>query len=285
MNKRIKQYVNVIVGSSLMTIGIYLFVTPNNLNFGGIIGLAQIIDYFINKLVNIPFDINIVGIINMIINIPLFLMALKIMNKEFCFKTIISLIIQTLLLSLLPPLKAPLAEDLLLNALFGAMICGVGIGITLRGSGSCGGTDIASMCLIKLHPSFKAGQLSIYFNAVLFSICLFIFDLQITMYSILFVVIVYTVSDHFHDQNINVAAIIFTENPEIKNIIMKEMGRGVTFWNGYGAYTNHQKDVLFCAVNKYEISEVKRIIADNDAKAFVTFFEGPMVNGGFEKRL
>ncbi|MDO4500096.1 MAG: YitT family protein [Erysipelotrichaceae bacterium] len=282
MNKKIKQYSNLVLGSSLLALGIYLFVTPNNINFGGVIGLSQIIDYFLSKTLNIS---NKVGIINFLINVPLFLFALKIMNKEFCFKTIVSLIIQTLILSVLPPLKAPLVDDILLNCLFGAMVCGMGVGIALRSSGCCGGIDIACMCIVKKHPDFKTGQLSIYINAVLFSICFFIFDLQTTMYSIVFVAILYTVADKYHDQNINVAALIITDHDEIKEIIMKQMGRGVTFWHGFGAYTGNSKQILFCAVNKYEISEIRHIVTDNDPKAFITFFEGPMIRGGFEKRL
>ncbi len=73
------------------------------------------------------------------------------------------------------------------------------------------------------------------------------------MYSIIFVAILYTVADRFHDQNINVAALIFTDVSTVQTEILQKMGRGVTFWNGYGAYTNHPKKILFCAVNKYEI--------------------------------
>lgn len=97
------------------------------------------------------------------------------MNKEFCFKTIISLIIQTVLLSILPAIKEPIVEDALLNVAFAAIICGIGVGLALRSSGCCGGIDIATVCLVKKNPDFKAGQLSIIFNVVLFGICLFIY--------------------------------------------------------------------------------------------------------------
>lgn len=94
-----------------------------------------------------------------------------------------------------------------------------------------------------------------------------------------------TVADRFHDQNINVAALIFTDVSTVQTEILQKMGRGVTFWNGYGAYTNHPKKILFCAVNKYEIGELQEIIHEQDPNAFVTFFVGPLIHGGFEKRL
>ena len=189
MSKRLEQYFYLVLGSTLLTLGIWLFVTPNQINFGGMIGLAQLIDYFIHKFLVLPKSLNTLGMINLLMNIPLFIFGYKIMNKEFCFKTIISLIIQTVLLSILPAIKEPIVEDALLNVAFAAIICGIGVGLALRSSGCCGGIDIATVCLVKKNPDFKAGQLSIIFNVVLFGICLFIYDIKIIMYSIIGVVI------------------------------------------------------------------------------------------------
>lgn len=143
MNKAYKQYFDLIFGSTLLTLGIYLFVTPNGINFGGVIGLAQIIDFFLRRFIAIRSDANLVGMINLLINVPLFLIGYRVMSRRFCIKTMLSVAVQTLLLSVLPPLKAPLVEDVLLNCIFGAILCGVGVGYALRGSGCCGGMDIA----------------------------------------------------------------------------------------------------------------------------------------------
>lgn len=249
------------------------------------IGLVQLIDYFIHNFLVLPKSLNTLGMINLLMNIPLFIFGYKIMNKEFCFKTIISLIIQTVLLSILPAIKEPIVEDALLNVAFAAIICGIGVGLALRSSGCCGGIDIATVCLVKKNPDFKAGQLSIIFNVVLFGICLFIYDIKIIMYSIVFVAILYTTADKFHLQNINVAVLIFTKNKEIKEVIMKQMGRGVTYWMGKGAYTETDQEILYVAINKYEIQQLNKIVSSLDPKAFVTLAQGPMVHGGFEKRL
>lgn len=143
MNKAYKQYFDLIFGSTLLTLGIYLFVTPNGINFGGVIGLAQIIEIFLRRFIAIRSDANLVGMINFLINVPLFLIGYRVMSRRFCIKTMLSVAVQTLLLSVLPPLKAPLVEDVLLNCIFGAILCGVGVGYALRGSGCCGGMDIA----------------------------------------------------------------------------------------------------------------------------------------------
>lgn len=276
---------NLVLGSVLLTVGIWLFVTPNHINFGGMIGLSQLIEYAIKHLLPVPDGMNLLGIINFTLNIPLFIMAYTIMNRDFCIKTLVSLAIQTVLLSLLPAVNAPVVEDMILNVVFGAMICGIGVGLALSGSGCCGGMDIATVCLVKKKPDFKTGQVSIYFNIVLFGICLFVYDVKTIMYSAVFVGILYTVADHFHYQNINVTALIFTKEPMVKQRILKEMGRGVTCWKGEGAYTSTDCEVLFVALNAYEESQIEQIIHETDPHAFVTYQSGAKVHGGFEKRL
>ena len=276
---------NLVLGSVLLTVGIWLFVTPNHINFGGMIGLSQLIEYAIKHLLPVPSGINLLGIINFTLNIPLFIMAYTIMNRDFCIKTLVSLSIQTVLLSLLPAVNAPVVEDMILNVVFGAMICGIGVGLALSGSGCCGGMDIATVCLVKKKPDFKTGQVSIYFNIVLFGICLFVYDVKTIMYSAVFVGILYTVADHFHYQNINVTALIFTKEPMVKQRILKEMGRGVTCWKGEGAYTSTDCEVLFVALNAYEESQIEQIIHETDPHAFVTYQSGAKVHGGYEKRL
>ena len=276
---------NLVLGSVLLTVGIWLFVTPNHINFGGMIGLSQLIEYAIKHLLPVPSGMNLLGIINFTLNIPLFIMAYTIMNRDLCIKTLVSLAIQTVLLSVLPAVNAPVVEDMILNVVFGAMICGIGVGLALSGSGCCGGMDIATVCLVKKKPDFKTGQVSIYFNIVLFGICLFVYDVKTIMYSAVFVGILYTVADHFHYQNINVTALIFTKEPMVKQRILNEMGRGVTCWKGEGAYTSTDCEVLFVALNAYEESQIEQIIHETDPHAFVTYQSGAKVHGGFEKRL
>ena len=276
---------NLVLGSVLLTVGIWLFVTPNHINFGGMIGLSQLIEYAIKHLLPVPSGMNLLGIINFTLNIPLFILAYTIMNRDFCIKTLVSLAIQTVLLSVLPAVNAPVVEDMILNVVFGAMICGIGVGLALSGSGCCGGMDIATVCLVKKKPDFKTGQVSIYFNIVLFGICLFVYDVKTIMYSAVFVGILYTVADHFHYQNINVTALIFTKEPMVKQRILNEMGRGGTCWKGEGAYTSTDCEVLFVALNAYEESQIEQIIHETDPHAFVTYQSGAKVHGGFEKRL
>ena len=119
MREKIEKYIELIIGSILLSLGIYLFVTPNGINFGGAIGIAQIIEYFIVKMVPSLGHMNLVGIINFMINIPLFIMGFKIMSKEFCIKTVISLLVQTITLSILPHKQCSVLCYYNKNLLFG----------------------------------------------------------------------------------------------------------------------------------------------------------------------
>ena len=285
MRENLEKYGEVIAGSILLSLGIWLFVTPNGLNFGGAIGTSQIIEVFVRKLLPIPKSMNIVGIINFMINVPLFIMGYRILNKEFCLKTGMSIVVQTITLSFLPNLTHPVMPDMLSNCIFGAIMCGVGVGLALKGSGSTGGIDIAGVCLSKTKPGFSVGKLSTIANAVVFTCCAFIFDLQTTLYSIIFVFVLYFISDRIHYQNINVIALIFTKEKDMKNVIMEKTGRGVTYWMGKGAYTENDQYILYCAINKYEMKTFKKIVHDIDPQAFVTISEDSEILGGFEKRL
>lgn len=279
-NETIK-YIQLIFGSALFALSINMFVTPNNINSGGIVGVAQLFDYFIPH--SPTFDLT--GIVNALLNVPLFILAIRTISKKFCFKTILSIIVQTLTLSILPKTQIPIMEDLLSNCLIGAILGGIGIGFCLRSSGCAGGMDILGVYFSKTKPGFSVGKLSILLNVVLFSFCAFEWSLESSLYSIIYVAVMYFVCDRIHYQNINIAATIFTKEETLKNEIMERTGRGVTYWNGKGAYTDTDLFVLVTCLNKYEIRRLKKIIEEVDPHAFVILNEGSSITGGFEKRL
>ena len=111
------------------------------------------------------------------------------------------------------------------------------------------------------------------------------FNLETAIYSIIYMVVMYSVCDHTHYQNINMTAMIFTKNIDVQFAIMQETGRGVTYWKGAGAYTDDETLILVCAINKYEENQLKKIIYTLDENAFVIFSEGMSISGNFEKRL
>lgn len=282
---RIVKYTKLIIGSIFFSLAVYLFITPSDLNSGGIIGFAQLFASLIEKTLHLDKTIDLTGIINVFLNLPLFILAFRSISKEFCFKALLSVLVQMACLSFFPKRDLPLMDDVLSNVIFGAIIGGVGVGLTLQSSGCAGGWDILGVYLSKVKPNFSVGRLAMIANGILFLVTAMISDVQNAMHSIIFVVVMYFVCDRVHYQNINITAMIFTKTKEVQEQILKRTGRGVTYWNGKGAFTDQDLYVLVTALNKYEIRFFKKIVYKADPNAFVIFSEGSNITGNFEKRL
>lgn len=288
INKRdIRDYAFVIGGTFLFSAGVNFFIVPLGLYSGGVIGIAQIIrTLFVDQIgVQIPGGIDIAGIINLALNLPLFLIAYKSISRKFFAKTLVSVAGQTLFMTMLIIPQTPIIDDVLASAIIGGIMGGVGIGFALRAGGSGGGLDILGVYFSKKYPRFSVGKLSIMINSLVFGACAFLFEIPIAIYSVVYAACMSVAMDKVHYQNINMSVMIFTKHDGVQKRIMQEMVRGVTYWKGAGAYTNEETFVLVTVVSKYEISTIKKIIHSLDPRAFVIISEGSDVSGNFEKRL
>lgn len=287
MIKDARNYGLVVVGNFLFAFGLNIFVVPLDLYSGGVIGFAQIIRTMMTQYLGvvIPGGVDIAGILNFLMNIPLFILAYRSISRKFFVKTLFSVIIQTIFLTMLVIPQTPIIDDVLAACLIGGIICGVGIGLTLRAGGCGGGVDILGVYFSLKRPGTSVGKLSIAINCVVFGLCALLFELPVAIYSVLYSVIMAQAMDKVHYQNINMTAMIFTKRNGIQKKINEEMRRGVTYWQGAGAYTDENTFVLVTAISKYEINTLKKIIHSIDPQAFVIFNEGMSVSGNFEKRL
>ena len=263
------------------------FIVPVSLYNGGVIGIAQIIRTIASEIFHLPlpqnFDIS--GIINFILNIPLLLVAYKSISKKFFLRTVLSVVSQTIFFTLIAIPKEPIIDDILAACLIGGIVSGVGMGITLKAGGSGGGIDILGVYFSKKYSDFSVGKLGIIINGVIYIACAVLFEIPIAIYSVIYAVFYSLIVDKIHYQNINTTVMIFTKKDNVQEKIMSEMGRGVTYWKGNGAYTEEDTAILVTVISKYEIPQIKRIIHEKDPKAFIIFNEGMSVSGNFEKRL
>lgn len=279
MNKTFR-YLELIVGSLLYPVAINLFLVPAGLNSGGLIGFTQILSWlFMGSTAAIA------GIINFCFNIPLFWLAYKNLSMGFIRKTVLSLVIQTVAMQSIPVAQTMILPDVISNALLAGVLGGLGVGLCLRSGGSAGGMDILGVYLSKVRRNFSVGKLSYALNAVILTWNGILFGMQSALYSLLFVMVCYFVSDRVHIQNIDVWALIITVNPKIKHEINEQMGRGVTWWNGNGAYTGRQQEILVTCINKYEVRQLSKLVKTLDPDAFVILNDGSPIRGNYEKRL
>ena len=277
---------NAILGSVMFAFGLNVFITPLSLYNGGFMGISQLIRTLIVQVFHFSFgQTDIAGIIYFLINIPLFYMAWSKMGNEFFGRSVITIIVQTAALTFLPVPASPVIDDYLTACVIGGIIAGTGSGMILRGGSSGGGQDILGIYFTKKFPGFSVGKVSIIINFFVYGICLLMFNIEIVIYSLIYGVVYSIACDRVHIQNINMSVMIFTKKLGISRAIIEQTGRGVTNWDGAGAYTNETSYILFVVISKYEVSQLKRIVRSIDPNAFMIFTEGCSVSGNFEKRL
>ena len=150
-----------------------------------------------------------------------------------------------------------------------------------------GGTDLIGMMLIRRDPRFSVGKLNLFVDLILYVICIVMFDVQVAIYSIVYAAICTVVTDKLHSQNINVQAIIVTDEPAegLRKALLGRLDRGYTEFPAKGGYSGEEKKAFLVVISKYEVAELISIVSEFDKKAFVTFNEGAKIFGNFEKRL
>ena len=276
-----------VFGNLIYAMGVNLGINPIHLYSGGFTGIAQLIRTFLVEFLHIPQipGIDYLGVIYFLINVPFFILAYKVMGRKFCLTTLVSIVMASAFLSLIPiPSQPIISDNILLNAILGGMGSGIGAGMVLRAGSSQGGQDLIGVCLAKTNPDFKVGTIGIIISICIYSICLFMYDVETVIYSMIFAVVTGFCVDKVHTQNIKTEAMIFTKKDGVAEVIMKEMRRGVTTWDGIGAYTGDNSHVLITVISKYEEAHLKELLADADPQAFVIFSDNSRVVGNFEKR-
>lgn len=275
-----------ILGVLIYAVGVNLFVVPAGLYTGGVMGICQVIrtiltDYF--KLNFGGFDI--AGVIYYVVNIPIFVVAFTRMGKRFFVKTLAAVTFMTVFLSAIPIF--PVVEDHMASCVVGGIIAGVGLGLVLRMGSSGGGMDVIGVVLTKWKKGFSVGTANLLVNLALYAACLFLFDVEIVVYSVIYSAVSAIAMDRLHAQNINVEVHVITKanTAELEKAVCGELERGVTQWTSMGAYTREESHVLYILLSKYEVHRLKAVIRKYDPDAFIVVNEGVSVDGNFLKKL
>ena len=281
-----ERFLMCILGGTLYAVGVNLFIVPFNLYSGGIVGIAQVIRTVLSDYIHLDFGSrDVAGIIFYALNLPILIYAFPRLEKLFFLKTLVAVTSLTLAMSLIP--TTMVVNDCLASTIVGAFISGAGIGLVLRMSASTGGMDIIGMLVSKTHGNVSVGRVNLTVNLVLYAVCLFLFDVQTVVYSVIFAVVHAFAIDKFHAQNINVEVKIITKtNPDdIEHEVFTKMGRGVTELQSIGAYTHEDEHILYILISKYEVHQLRQIVRKYDKRAFVIVNEGVFVEGHYLKKL
>ncbi|HZX20948.1 MAG TPA: YitT family protein [Clostridia bacterium] len=260
------EYTGIILGCALIALGLVLFLAPNTIAPGGVTGLSVVIQ----EVSHIPIDA-----INLIINIPLFIIALFVLGSTFGVKTIFATITLSALIRLFIIIFGDsyvLTSDLLLSAVYGGVIVGAGIGFVFRSGGTTGGTDVAGAIINKYYPHFSVAKSMMMLDLVIVIIAgIIVKNIEISLYSVVALYIIVHMADFvIEGLNYSKAFYIISNYPdEIGRKINLELDRGVTILEGRGFYTGEQKDVLLCVVNRAQVAKLKKLVHEIDGDAFI----------------
>ena len=272
----IKKYLVLIIGSLIYSAGLEIFLVPNNIIDGGVVGISIMASY----LTDIPF-----GVYMVVLNLPFLYLGYKQIGKTFAISTIISIIALSIFSEFLEPVPQ-ITQDYFLAAIFGGIIAGAGVGLVIRQGGSLDGTEITAIILDR-KTSFSVGEVVMFFNLFILGAAGFVFGWDKAMYSLVAYFIISKMIDVVLkglDESYAVM-IVSDEYEEIADALMHRLGRGVTYLHGQGAYTGDDKQVLYCVVTRLEVVKLKEIALEKDETAFVTINPvHDIVGGRFKKK-
>lgn len=256
------RYAMVAIACVVMGIAFNVFYVPNKLLSGGISGIAGILYY----TMDLP-----IGIVSIILNIPLFILGYKFMDKEYIIGALYGMFVFSFALdffSLLAELKP--VHDTMLSCIAGGVMYGIGAALMYRVGGSGGGTDIIG-AIVQKHYSISISTTGFIFNIGLLFVSSFLFGLEPALYTLLTMFVMTKTCNAFvigFDFKKNI--IIISDNPEpIAEAIIKIVGRGVTYLHGEGAFTHRQRDVLFVVAKLTQTAKIRSIVKDIDPNAFM----------------
>ena len=273
-----KWVIMTVLGSALFALGFAVFLQPNGMNSGGISGLAMVIVELLGS--------GSVGVISIIINLPLFLLGGIKIGKRFFFGSLLGMILSSVLIDAISVFPMPQMEPLI-AAIYGGVVCGLGLGIVFMSGTSTGGSDILVRLLKLKYRNVPIGQISMSFDAIVVVLTGIVFgDVRNALYTGITAFLCGKVIDGvvYRFDYSDVALIISSEYEAIAVAIGEKLDRGATFLHGEGSYSHTDTKVVLAAVKKQQIAELKELVMEIDPKAFLIVQEAHQVLGdGFSR--
>lgn len=279
---KFKDILAIIFGAGIFSFGIYFLVIPFHFYEGGATGIT-LITYYLFK---IP-----VSIMNLLINIPLFVLAWKLLGKKSLYLSLLGTFSVSAWMAIFEAM--PLSHryhhfifdafkgDILLACIASGVVLGLGLGIIFNAGGTTGGTDILARIFNK-YTSLSMGKLMLIVDAIVLTTVVIVFqDVRTAMYTLFFILIDTLVIDLIGEGGFaGKGFLIVTSKPEeIAKKVSDDLGRGITFIRGIGYYSRKDLDIVYCVVSRNEMKQMKDIINQIDPFAFITISEAHEILG------
>ncbi|RYG72597.1 YitT family protein [Lentibacillus lipolyticus] len=273
-----KRIVIVIFGALLNAMSLNFFLISANVYASGFTGAAQLMASIFNDFLGIGLS---TGIILFVLNIPVAILGWLKVGKGFTIYSVVSVIVTTTALEVLPVIE--LSEDIILNAVFGGVLGGAGVGITLKHGASTGGMDIVAMVLSRMKDK-PIGTYFLTLNAVIIAMAGILYEWENALYTLLTLYVTTRVIDALHTRHEKVTAMIITHKAEeLQKAIHDTMVRGITILPAKGAYSREDKNMMYLVVTRYELYDLERIIGEVDPNAFTNIVQTTGIFGFFRR--
>jgi len=265
--------IKVAFGCTLFALGFDIFLAPNGLNAGGISGLAMILEQLLG--------VGTVGLITMIMNLPLFAIGGIKIGRRFFFGSLVGMFLSSVLIDACSALPIPAVEPLI-AALYGGLICGIGLGVVFATGLSTGGSDIIVRLLKMRWQHVPIGTINTCFDLCVALLTGVVFrDITKALYSGVAIFITGSVIDAvvYRFDYSKVALIITKEYDKVAEEISTRLDRGATFLHGEGTFSRQNTKVILTAVKKQQLAELKQLVVETDPNAFIIVQEAHQVLG------
>lgn len=265
-------------GSVIYASALLLFISSNKISPGGVTGIGTMLNY----LFDIP-----IGIVVFLINIPLLIIGFMKFGGIFIIKTTIATAIFSLIIDILERLIVPIKIDLILSALFGGSLMGLGLSIIMLRGATTGGVDIVAKVINRRFPHMSIGKLVLFTDAAVVAASVFVYkNLQSALYSAVTLYFSSKIMDImlYGGDKGKIVYIITSNHEKIVEGVLSLVKRGVTVIDAVGGYTGKPKKMIMCTVRKYEVNEVYKTVKDNDKDAFIIVSDaGEVIGQGFKR--
>lgn len=268
----------IIAGAALGGISFNIFLMPHKLLSGGVSGVALILNYIFGLS---P------GVLVFVFNIPIFLAGYKFVDKEFIALSLVGMTAFSVFIDMFSFMKDFIyIDDVLLSCLYGGVLNGIGMGIVFRNRASQGGVDIVAV-ILKKYFSINLGTTSLLINIAVVTLGSYFYGIKLAMYTLVSMYVSSTVLDKVMKGfgSSKSVMIITDKEQQVADTIINTLGRGVTYLEGEGAYTQSKKRVIYCIVTLNQLAKLKQIVHEVDNEAFMAVSDTAEVLGqGFVNR-
>ena len=274
-NEQVVSYFQIIFGCLLGAMAYPLFLSPNYISPGGLTGVAMVLNF----LFRVP-----IGTTSLLLNIPLFLLGYKSMGRVFVFRSLIAMLLFSVLIDLIPLPTA--TTEPLLGAIFGGVLLGVGLGLILRGGATTGGTDMAARMVHVRFQHISVGTFLFGLDCISVLMAGLFIEVEYALYALICIYISSKVIDMvmLGTSREKACYVISKEYEQIKYELMHKLERGVTVLRAEGGWSGAERPVLLCVLSPQELTQLKAIVRSLDETAFVFISDAHEVLGeGFRK--